>query len=90
MGEILSRRGRPEDGPVFYMGEIGVRPAFRRQGYATRLLAEGFARAQARGMEEARLPVLGDNQAGLGLYRKLGFEEVRRVGWWKLTGCALL
>jgi ribosomal protein S18 acetylase RimI-like enzyme len=85
IGKIHPERGRPEDGPVFYVEEIGVRPAFRRQGFATRLLAEGFARARARGRREARLHVVGDNQAGLGLYHKLGFEEVRRVGWWKLS-----
>ena len=68
------------------MTEIGVKPAFRRQGYATRMLAEGFARGRRRGLHEARLHVVGNNQAGLGLYRKLGFEEVKRVGWWKYTG----
>ena len=83
--QVSGGQSGSEDSPVFYVREIGVRPAFRRQGYATRILAEGFARGRERGMREARLHVVGDNQAGLGLYHKLGFEEVRRVGWWKLS-----
>ena len=85
MGEMLLGHGRPGDGAVYYVKEIGVRPAYRRQGYATRLLAESFARARGRGMQEARLHVVGTNQAGLGLYRKLGFEEIKKVGWWKFN-----
>ena len=85
LGEILSGRGRDANGPVLYVAEIGVRLAFRRQGYATRMLAEGFARGRGHGLHEARLHVVGNNQAGLGLYLKLGFKEVKRTGWWKYT-----
>ena len=85
MAQILTGRGAGAAGPVFYVQEVGVRPAFRRQGYATQMLAEGFARGRGHGLHEARLHVLGNNQAGLGLYRKLGFAEVKRTGWWKYT-----
>lgn len=57
---------------------IGVAPNWQRAGLATGLL-EGLARAARRGAaRRIFLDVAQDNEAALGLYRKLGFEEVGR------------
>ena len=69
--------------PFYYVAEIGVSPRFRRQGYASRMLYEAFARAARRGLLLAHLHVVSSNLPGLSLYRKLGFIESSRTGWWK-------
>jgi len=51
----------------------------RRQGLATFLLGESFRQLQAQGVTLVEVQIPQDNAAALGLYLKLGFEEVDRA-----------
>ncbi|WP_181312695.1 GNAT family N-acetyltransferase [Nocardioides campestrisoli] len=55
---------------------LGVRPARRRDGLASRLLDAVVAAALADGAERLLLEVSAGNAAGLGLYRARGFEQI--------------
>lgn len=62
-----------------YAGQIGTRPAFRRQGLATAVI-EAFLRAAAAGpYDRAMLDVDTGNATGaLGLYERVGFTLVKQ------------
>ena len=78
---------RVEDGAIYALvimqclGEdaeiltLGVSPERRRQGIARAMLAEMFARAAGAGAKRVFLEVAADNEAGLALYRALGFTR---------------
>lgn len=78
-----------EDGTVLGYGELGVvldegclekiavAPAFRRQGVAQAIL-EAFLRFGRANLAFLTLEVRASNDAAIGLYRKLGFQEVGR------------
>ena len=57
---------------------IAVRPAERRSGVARDMLAALLAEASERGALRMMLEVDQTNEAALGLYRSVGFEEVAR------------
>src|SRR5690606_29917439 len=57
---------------------VGVLPAWRRQGVASALFARLFAEASARQAESVFLEVRASNLAALALYQKLGFAAVGR------------
>ncbi|ALC06815.1 hypothetical protein CDES_12335 [Corynebacterium deserti GIMN1.010] len=57
---------------------VEVAPAFRRQGLGTALGARIQSWAATQGAEEAYLQVIAHNEAGIGLYHKLGFSEHHR------------
>ena len=63
----------PDKVTELYIDEVGVAPAFQRQGIARRMLEEMFALGKALGCEEAWVGTEPDNVAGL--YERL---EVRR------------
>lgn len=73
----------PDKPTAFFVNEIGVHEDFRRQGVGTRLLEEIIEVARARGCEGIWLGTEPDNEAALGLYRKVGGEEQAGVffGW---------
>jgi ribosomal-protein-alanine N-acetyltransferase len=58
---------------------IAVAPAERGGGVAVALLKRILALLRRRGFETVSLDVRLENKAAIGLYRKLGFERVRRV-----------
>jgi ribosomal protein S18 acetylase RimI-like enzyme len=57
---------------------MGIRPAWRNQGLGGALLCEIMRRFRAGGQRWAALEVNIDNDKALRLYRRLGFERVRR------------
>jgi mycothiol synthase len=62
-----------------YTDPIFVRRPWRKQGVAKALIARSFAVLKEAGMTEAALGVDAENPSGaLYLYRKMGFEEVKR------------
>lgn len=83
-----------EDGAVLGYGEIGVvldegclekiavDPAWRRQGVAEAILSAYLRFGRAK-LAFLTLEVRASNEAAIGLYKKLGFDEVgRRKGYY--------
>jgi ribosomal protein S18 acetylase RimI-like enzyme len=58
---------------------MGVHPDYRGRGLGTRLLSACLTKATAQGMTRIELEVRADNEAAIGLYRKLGFTEEGRM-----------
>lgn len=52
---------------------VGIRQAYTGQGLGTRLFDEMEAWARAHGLHRLELTVMTHNEAGVGLYRKMGF-----------------
>ena len=57
-----------------HINTLAVKPAARRRGLATALMAKVIAEAVAAGASRATLEVRASNTAALGLYSRLGFQ----------------
>lgn len=68
-----------------YLGQLGVRPAWRRRGLGEFLLATGLHSYRSAGYERTSLTVDSDNPTGArGLYERLGFTtRDASVTWMK-------
>lgn len=82
-GVVLSRINEEENKEYnrtrAYMGPIGVRRPYRRQGLASALLARSFKILKAHGMIEVALGVDSENITGaVQLYEKMGFRSVKQ------------
>jgi mycothiol synthase len=68
-----------------YLGQLGVRPAWRRRGLGGLLLATGLHSYRAAGYERSSLTVDSANPTGaLGLYERAGFApSATSVAWMK-------
>lgn len=76
-------RGALDNGWVgFY--EIATAPAFRQQGWGTRLMQTIIGWGIERGAQQAYLQVMTSNAPALRLYSKLGFHEQYRY-WYLQT-----
>ena len=62
-----------EKGPVVWIREVGVRPAYRRRGIAGRLIRQAMLYGRAHGATRAFLAVDEDNTGAIRLYEQLGF-----------------
>ncbi len=60
------------------LGEVGARPAYRRQGLTRAVLLEGLRRLKARGMERACVSTGVSNTPALRLYESVGFRIVNQ------------
>jgi ribosomal protein S18 acetylase RimI-like enzyme len=60
------------------LGEVGARPAYRRQGLTRAVLLEGLRRFKVRGMERACVSTGVANTPALGLYESVGFRIVNK------------
>ncbi len=78
---LIGRRGN-----TGWVGGLGTVPGHRRHGHGQRVLAAALAAAQASGCREMWLEVIDINRAAIALYERLGFETVREVTVWSLTG----
>ena len=58
------------------MMNVAVHPDFRRQGIGERLILELIDQLANRGNHSLTLEVRASNVSAIGLYRKLGFEQV--------------
>jgi ribosomal-protein-alanine N-acetyltransferase len=74
----------PGDGTT-YVAELVVDPDHRREGVATALLS-----ACAANTDRLTVTVALDNEAAQSLYRRCGFEEVRRLPDFFADGAAVL
>ncbi len=78
---LVGRRG-----DAGWLGGMGTAPAHRRRGHGERALVAALEAARGRGCREMWLEVIESNLAAMALYEKLGFETVREVTVWSLTG----
>jgi len=60
------------------LGEVGARPAYRRQGLTRAVLLEGLRRFKVRGMERACVSTGVVNTPALRLYESVGFKIVNK------------
>jgi ribosomal protein S18 acetylase RimI-like enzyme len=70
---------QPDKSIAFFINEIGVLPAQRRKGIATRMIRYVFGIAAARGCKTVLLGTEWDNAAAQALYRGLGGRETRGI-----------
>ncbi|MFB6081459.1 MAG: N-acetyltransferase family protein [Halanaeroarchaeum sp.] len=63
---------------VVQVHELYVVPAYRRRGFATRLVERATEWGDERGCDGTVLSVHPENEAAVGLYEDLGFRETRR------------
>jgi len=62
-----------------WVGDLGVRRAWRKRGFATALLNQSMRAFKAEGMAYASLGVDSENPTGaLGVYERVGFTPVKR------------
>lgn len=67
-----------------YIGQIGVRPAWRRRGLGSLLLADALAGFAAAGYARSSLSVDSGNATGaLGLYERAGYTVSHRAVTWE-------
>jgi ribosomal-protein-alanine N-acetyltransferase len=70
-----------------HIGTLAVRPGYRQQGVAQRLLATALVECVRRGATKALLEVRVSNLPAHDLYRKFGFSAVGvRRGYYQNTG----
>ena len=67
------------------IGAIGLAAESRGAGVGTRMMREAIDEARSRGHEEMVLEVIEANIPAVDLYRKLGFETVRRLVGYRKT-----
>jgi mycothiol synthase len=60
------------------LGEVGARPAYRRQGLTRAVLLEGLRRLKARGMNRACVSTGVSNTPARNLYESIGFRIVNK------------
>lgn len=59
-----------------HIGTLAVKPDYRKQGVAQRLLARTLLVCVNRGIQQATLEVRASNEAAQQLYQKFGFEVI--------------
>ncbi|MCX7898178.1 MAG: ribosomal protein S18-alanine N-acetyltransferase [Rhodocyclaceae bacterium] len=65
-------------GEAWELLRLGVAPAHRRQGLASRLVEEVAKQARVCGGQRILLEVRAHNEPALAFYRRVGFQEIAR------------
>jgi mycothiol synthase len=79
-GFALAFPSNGADESVGWVGNLGVRPAWRRRGLGTALLRHAFAVLYDRGLRSVGLGVDAENPTGaVGLYESAGMRQVLRL-----------
>lgn len=66
-----------------YIGDLGVRRAYRGQGLGRALLLRALHDIKRRGMVAAELDVDGPNASAKHLYESVGFREQQELRWYR-------
>ncbi len=83
-GFSLAYAGRGGDASLGWIGQLGVRPPWRRRGLGEALVRASFHDLHARGFHRAGLGVDAANETGaLRLYERVGMRQVRRSDNWR-------
>lgn len=83
-GFSLCEKHKPADPDCGWVAQLGVRPAWRRQGLGLALLEQSFAALQAMGKPRAGLNVDSDSPTGANrLYEKAGMHLTKQWTIWE-------
>lgn len=77
-GEPVATAICVHDGELAGLFELGTQAAERGKGYGSAIVLSAIKWARMRGARIAWIQVEADNAAALGLYRRIGFDEVYR------------
>lgn len=77
------------NGPIVFLQDLFVEPAYRRHGIAAALLARVAALARDMGSPIVELMVRADNDAAQSFYRRNGFQALPQCLTYVLAGPAL-
>ncbi len=72
------------EGDLLGYFSIYTRSIERRKGYGRAMMAALSGWGREKGASYGYLQVEGDNEPALGMYERLGFEEVYRYSYWKM------
>ena len=86
IGFYMNGRGMWKGKLTAYDAGTGVIPSNRRRGVAEGLFDFVVPRLKERGITQYLLEVLISNEGAVALYRKLGFDEVRRLAVLRASG----
>jgi mycothiol synthase len=70
-------------GACAYIGDLGVRSAWRRQGLGRALLLRALHDVKRRGAVAAELDVDGPNASAKHLYESVGFRDYQELCWYR-------
>jgi ribosomal protein S18 acetylase RimI-like enzyme len=85
-GVCINRPRHGDDDSMGWIGVLGVRRPWRRQGLGEALLRESFLEFRERGKRAAGLGVDAENTTGaVALYERVGLRVVRRSDTWERT-----
>lgn len=79
---INEKRNLQENKKVIYIEEVAVLDKFRNKGYGQHMIKQIIDKGNKRGMDIARLHVYRHNEIAYRLYKKIGFSEVKNIGYW--------
>lgn len=79
---INEKRNKQENKNVVYIEEIAILKKFRNKGYGRKAIEFVLDKGKERGMDIARLHVYRHNKTAYRLYKKLGFNEIKSIGYW--------
>jgi mycothiol synthase len=83
-GVCINRPRHGDDDSMGWIGVLGVRRPWRRQGLGESLLRESFLEFRERGKRAAGLGVDAENTTGaVALYERVGLSVVRRSDTWE-------
>jgi ribosomal protein S18 acetylase RimI-like enzyme len=69
--------------PCAYIGDLGVRRAYRRQGLGRALLLRALHDVRRRGAVAAELDMDGPNVSAQHLYESVGFRQHQELRWYR-------
>jgi ribosomal protein S18 acetylase RimI-like enzyme len=85
VGVRTAERHRPSNYRYVYLSNLAVSRDFRRRGVAQELIKSCELLTIEWGYTEIHLHVMGDNERGRNLYRKLGYELVSSEFVWSIV-----
>jgi ribosomal protein S18 acetylase RimI-like enzyme len=87
ISNISTRRNRQENGKIIYIEQIAVLLEYRRKGAGGDIIRFLNKIGSDMDMGKSRLHVYRDNTNALNLYKRLGYREIKSIGFWQKYIC---